>query len=35
VGTGVTSYLAAHTVVEFLAFICDQPGWKARRARAR
>jgi Arginase family len=26
VGTGVTSYLAAHTVVEFLAFICDQPG---------
>jgi agmatinase len=31
VGTGVTSYLAAHAVVEFLGVICDQPGWKARR----
>jgi agmatinase len=35
VGTGVTSYLAAHTVIEFLGVICDQPGWKARRRSAR
>jgi agmatinase len=35
VGTGVTSYLAAHTIIEFLARICDQPRWKdARHARA-
>jgi agmatinase len=31
VGTGVTSYLAAHTIVEFLGRICDQPRWTARR----
>ncbi len=31
VGTGITSYLGAHTVVEFLGHICDQPGWIARR----
>ena len=31
VGTGVTAYLGAHTVVEFLGQICDQPGWVARR----
>ena len=30
VGTGVTSYLAAHTIVEFLARICAQPRWKSR-----
>ena len=30
VGTGVTSYLGAHPVVEFLGHICDQPCWKAR-----
>ena len=30
VGTGVTSYLAAHTIVEFLARICAQPRWTAR-----
>lgn len=34
VATGVTSYLAAHTVVEFLAAICDQPRWKATRHRS-
>jgi agmatinase len=35
VGTGVTAYLGAHTVVEFLGQICDQPGWVERReARA-
>ena len=33
VGTGVTSYLGAHLVVEFLGHICDQPRWKARRER--
>ena len=33
VGTGVTSYLAAHTVIEFLCAICDQPNWKATRHR--
>jgi agmatinase len=31
VGTGITSYLAAHTVIEFLGRICDQPRWVARR----
>lgn len=30
VGTGVTSYLAAHTIIEFLARICAQPRWTAR-----
>jgi agmatinase len=30
VGTGVTSYLAAHTIIEFLGFICMQPRWQAR-----
>ena len=34
-GTGVTSYLAAHTIVEFLGRICDQPRWAASlQARA-
>ena len=31
VGTGVTSYLGAHTVIEFLGHICAQPRWSARR----
>ena len=31
VGTGMTSYLAAHTIVEFLGRICDQPRWAERR----
>ncbi|MEE9199770.1 MAG: arginase family protein [Dehalococcoidia bacterium] len=31
VGTGITSYLAAHTVMEFLGRICDQPRWVSRR----
>lgn len=31
VGTGVTSYLAAHTIIEFLGHICDQARWTARR----
>ena len=31
VGTGITSYLAAHTILEFLGHICDQPRWVARR----
>ena len=31
VGTGATSYLAAHTVVEFLGNICLQPRWQQRR----
>ncbi len=30
VGTGVTSYLAAHTVIEFLGLVCMQPRWRAR-----
>lgn len=33
VGTGVTSYIGAHTVIEFLGHICDQPRWAARRDR--
>ena len=31
VGTGITSYLAAHTILEFLGRICSQPRWVARR----
>jgi agmatinase len=34
VGTGITSYLAAHTVLEFLGRICDQPRWRAARHAA-
>jgi len=30
VGTGVTSYLAAHTIVEFLGGLCDSPQWTMR-----
>ena len=33
VGTGATSYLGAHIVIDFLGFICDQPRWAARRAQ--
>jgi agmatinase len=33
VSTGVTSYLAAHTIVEFLGAICDQPTWAATHHR--
>lgn len=32
VGTGITSYLAAHTIVEFLGHICAQERWIARRS---
>ena len=31
VGTGVTSYLTAHTVLEFLGNICRQPRWERHR----
>jgi agmatinase len=31
VGTGMTSYLAAHVIIEFLGHICDQPRWRERR----
>jgi agmatinase len=31
IGTGITSYIAAHTILEFLGQICDQPRWIARR----
>ena len=33
VRTGVTSYLGAHTVIEFLGQICDQPRWATKRER--
>lgn len=33
VGTGITCYLGAHTVIEFLGHICDQPRWIAARER--
>ena len=33
VGTGVTSYLAAHTIVEFLGHLCDSARWKELRVR--
>ncbi|MDH3692345.1 MAG: arginase family protein [Gammaproteobacteria bacterium] len=32
-GTGVTAYLGAHTVIEFMGRICDQPYWVERRER--
>ncbi|MCZ6474340.1 MAG: agmatinase [SAR324 cluster bacterium] len=32
VATGVTAYLGAHTMVEFLGHICAQPRWKDRHA---
>lgn len=32
IGTGITSYLAAHTIVEFLGHVCAQPRWITRRA---
>lgn len=35
IGTGITSYLAAHTIVEFLGRICDQPRWAAAREERR
>ena len=35
VGTGVTSYLAAHTVLEFLGNICRQPRWERHREDRR
>jgi agmatinase len=35
VGTGITSYLAAHTVVEFLGWLCAQPWWRAGREARR
>lgn len=31
VGSGVTSYLAAHLIVRFLGVICAQPWWQSRR----
>jgi len=33
VGTGATSYLAAHTIVEFLGHLCDSAHWKELRVR--
>jgi len=30
VGTGVTSYLGAHLIVEMLGILCQQPWWLAR-----
>jgi agmatinase len=33
-GTGVTSYLAAHTIVEFLGHLCDSASWKTLRLNA-
>lgn len=29
--TGLTSYMAAHTLIEFLGRICDQPWWRESR----
>lgn len=31
VGTGITSYIGAHTIIEFLGHICAQPRWTKRR----
>jgi len=38
VGTGTTSYLAAHTVIEYLGLLSSQPRWvecRAERAKQR
>jgi agmatinase len=32
VGTGVTSYLGAHLVIELLGVLCEQPWWQARES---
>jgi agmatinase len=32
VATGVTSYLAAYLIIEFLGHICEQPRWRERRS---
>lgn len=32
VGTGMTAYLGALTIIEFLGHICSQPRWVERRA---
>jgi agmatinase len=31
IGTGITSYIGAHTIMEFSGQICDQPRWVANR----
>jgi agmatinase len=31
VGTGITSYIGAHTIIEFLGHICAHPRWAKRR----
>ena len=33
VGTGITSYMGAHTIMEFMGQICDQPRWVAKRRK--
>ena len=33
VGTGITSYMGAHTIMEFMGQICDQPKWVAKRRK--
>ena len=33
VGSGITSYMGAHTILEFLGQICDQPRWVAKREK--
>jgi agmatinase len=35
VATGVTSYLAAHTIIEFLGHLCDSAAWKTLRVMPR
>lgn len=35
VATGITSYLAAHTIIDFLGRICDQPRWKEQHHKSR
>ena len=33
VGTGITSYMGAHTIMEFMGQICDQPRWITKRGK--
>jgi len=32
VGTGITAYLGAHTLVEFLGHLCDSDAWHSDAA---
>ncbi|GIT12206.1 MAG: hypothetical protein CM1200mP33_3920 [Chloroflexota bacterium] len=35
VGTGITSYMGAHTIMEFMGQICDQPRWVTKGGKIK